>query len=97
MSIALRLLHAAFAIALLGWLVAGYVERRDELAKVRTAAAAERQETERLQAEIERGRALKEGLRRDDPYVVELLARDRLQYAAPGEITPPPQPTSTGR
>ena len=91
MSIALRLLHAAFAIALLGWLVAAYVERRGELDKVRAAAASENLETQKLQGEIERGKALRDGLKRDDPYVIEYLARDRLQYAAPGEIAPPPR------
>ena len=91
MSIAIRLLHAAFAVVLLGWLVAGYIEKRGELEKVRAAAAAENLETQRLQAEIEHGKALREGLKRDDPYVVEFLARERLQYAAPGELTPPPR------
>lgn len=92
MSIALRLVHAAFAIALVGWLVAGYLERRQELAKVQEAAAAEQRETQRMQAEIERGKALRDGLRRDDPYVIEYLARERLQYAGPGEMNPPPRP-----
>ena len=92
MNIAIRLLHAAFAIALLGWLVAAYVEKRGELDKVRDAAANERLETLRLQGEIERGKALREGLKRDDAYVVEYLARDRLQYTAPGEIAVPRGP-----
>ena len=91
MNIAIRLLHAVFAIALLGWLVSAYVERRAELAKVRMAAEAERQETARLQNELDRGKALRDGLKRDDPYVVEFLARDRLQYTAPGELAPPPR------
>lgn len=91
MNIAVRLIHAAFAIALVGWLVTSYVERRGELAKVREAAAAERLETQRLQSEIERGKALRDGLKRDDPYVIEYLARDRLQYAGPGEMNPPPR------
>ena len=37
-------------------------------------------------------KALREGLKRDDPYVVEYLARDRLQYTAPGEIAVPRGP-----
>ncbi len=91
MSVAIRLLHAAFAVALLGWLVSSYVERRAELDKVREAADAERLETQRLQSEIERGKALRDGLKRDDPYVVEFLARERLQYTASGELAPPPR------
>jgi len=89
-NVAIRLLHAAFAIALLGWLVSGYVERRAELAKVRVAAAAERSETQRLQGEIEKGRTLRDGLKRDDAYVVEFMARERLQYTTPGDLQPPP-------
>ena len=27
-----------------------------------------------------------------DPYVIELLAREKLQYGRPGEISPPPVP-----
>ena len=91
MNIAVRLLHAAFAIALLGWLVAAYVERRGEADKAREAAATEALETQRLRNDIEHGRTLRAGLKRDDPYVVEFLARDRLQYAAPGELAPPPR------
>jgi cell division protein FtsB len=90
-NIALRLVHAALAIALVGWLVSAYAERRGELGKVRDLAAAEQLETQRLNAEIERGKALRDGLKRDDPYVVEYLARDRLQYAGPGEMNPPPR------
>lgn len=91
MNVVVRLLHAAFAIALVGWLVASYAERRGELAKVREAAASERLETQRMQGDIERGRALRDGLKRDDPYVIEYLARERLQYAGPGEMSPPPR------
>lgn len=91
MNIAVRLLHAAFAIALVGWLVASYAERRTELNKVREAAASERLETQRLQNDIERGKALRDGLKRDDPYVIEYLARERLQYTGPGEMNPPPR------
>ncbi len=87
----MRLLHAAFAVALLGWLVSTYVERHRELVKVREAAASEALETQRLQNEIEHSKALRDGLKRDDPYVVEFLARDRLQYTAPGELAPPPR------
>ncbi|MBN8527485.1 MAG: hypothetical protein J0M02_19300 [Planctomycetes bacterium] len=92
MSIALRLLHAAFAIALVGWLIASYLERRQELGKVQEAAESERRETQRMQADIEHGKALRDGLKRDDPYVIEYLARDRLQYTGPGELSPPPRP-----
>ncbi len=91
MNIAIRLLHAAFAVALLGWLVTAYVERRKELGVVRQAADQEHAETVRMQGEIEQGKAVRDGLKRDDPYVVEFIARDRMQYASPGELAPPPR------
>ena len=94
MNIALRLAHAAFALALLGWLVSIYVERHRELAKVREVTASEHAETERLQRGLDTGTALRDGLKRDDPYVIELLARDRHQYTGSGELSPPPRPAA---
>jgi hypothetical protein len=91
MNLVVRLLHAAFAIALLGWLVSAYVERRKELDVVRQAASQEHAETVRMQGEIEQGKAVRDGLKRDDPYVVEFIARDRMQYTSPGELAPPPR------
>lgn len=91
MSIALRLAHGALALALVAWLVIAYVDRRQELAKVRTVAAEEQAETARLKQDLERGAAMRDGLKRDDPYVVEFLARDRLNYTGPGELSPPPR------
>jgi hypothetical protein len=85
-----RLLHAGIAVVLLGWLVAALVERRAELAKVREVADRERAETQRMKDDIARGQAMRDGLKADDPYVVEFLARDRLQYTGPGELNPPP-------
>ena len=91
MSIALRLLHAAFAIALLGWLVTAYVERRKDLDVVRQAANDEHAVTLRMQGDIEKGKAVRNGLKRDDPYVVEFIARERMQYTGANELAPPPR------
>jgi len=90
-SIALRLLHAAFAIALLGWLVTAYVERRKDLDVVRQAANDEHAVTLRMQGDIEKGKAVRNGLKRDDPYVVEFIARERMQYTGANELAPPPR------
>lgn len=67
-------------------------EREVEVARIKQVAQQERQETQRLQHDIEQQQALLKGLRDKDPYVVELIARDRLNYAGPGEIAPPPLP-----
>jgi len=90
-NIALRLLHAAFAIALLGWLVTAYVERRKDLDVVRQASNDEHAETLRMQGEIEKGKSVRNGLKRDDPYVVEFIARERMQYTGANELAPPPR------
>ena len=84
------------------WLIAATVvvialsialqEREKEVAHVKQVAADEREETQRLQAEITQQEALIDGLRRKDPYVVELVARDRLNYVGKDEIAPPPLP-----
>lgn len=89
-SISLRLFHAVVAIAVVGWLASVLVERRGELAKVRSLADKERVERQRAESELSHGQALRDGLKRDDPYVVEFLARDRLQFSGPGELAPPP-------
>ena len=67
-------------------------EREVEVSRIKQVAHQERQETQRLQHDIEQQQALLKGLREKDPYVVELIARDRLKYVGPGEITPPPLP-----
>lgn len=89
-SVALRLLHAVIALAVVGWLASVLVERRGELAKVRDLADKERSERQRSEFELTRGQALRDGLKRDDPYVVEYLARERLQFTGPRELAPPP-------
>ena len=88
-ALASRLLHAGIAIALIGWLATVLVDRRRELSQTRELATKERIEVERIKAELQRGQALREGLKHDDPYVIEFLARDRLQYTGQGELNPP--------
>jgi hypothetical protein len=91
MDLFLRLVHGGLAVALVGWLAMHLVDGRSELAKVRGVADAERADNAAIQADILKGEALRDGLKRDDPYVIEYLARERLQYTGPNELTPPPQ------
>lgn len=89
-TVSLRIFHAVVAIAVVGWLTSVLLERRGELAKVREYADKERADRQRAESDLTRGQALREGLKRDDSYVVEYLARDRLQFTGPGELAPPP-------
>jgi cell division protein FtsB len=67
-------------------------EREIEVERIRTVAQQDRLETQQLQADITQQEALIEGLRAKDPYVVEMIARDKLRYVGAGEISPPPLP-----
>ncbi len=82
--------HIALALAVLGLLGIGLFQRRDSLAEIQRLDARERTEVEQVKADITRRSAQRDGLRRDDPYVVEYLARERLNYIGPGEFSPPP-------
>jgi cell division protein FtsB len=88
----LFVVHAVFATVVVISLFIYLQEREAEVARVKQVAHQERQETQRLEADIRQQEALLDGLRHKDPYVVELVARDRLRYAIPGEIAPPPLP-----
>lgn len=85
-----RLLHAAVALVLIGWLLSVYIERRQGLRELKQAVAQAEQAQQRLEAETRRTQVLIEGLRRDDPLVVEWVARERLHALGPGEIPLPP-------
>jgi hypothetical protein len=69
-------------------------EKAQDAANKRAEAAKDRALTEAQRAEADRLQALLDGKRKLDPYVVELLARDRLRYLRPGELSPPPAPAS---
>lgn len=88
----LLVLHVVLAtVAVLG-LFAHLEEREREVGRIKDVARQEHEETVRMQQEIAQQQALLDGVGRRDPYVVELIARDRLQYVGPGEFTPPPLP-----
>ena len=88
----LVVVHAVFATVVVISFSMHLRERESEVAEIKQVAQQERQETVRLQHDITQQEALLDGLRRKDPYVVELIARERLKYAGPGEIAPPPLP-----
>ncbi len=88
----LFVVHAVFATLVVIGLSIYLQEREVEVSRVKQVASQEHQDTARLRSEIEQQKALLAGLRQKDPYVVELVARDRLNYSGPGEIAPPPLP-----
>jgi len=67
-------------------------ERRGEVDAVRHAAVQERQATEELRHQVAVQEATLAGLRQDDPYVIEMLAREKLGWEGPDEVRPPPLP-----
>ena len=85
-------LHTIFATLVVIALLLHLGEREREVAKVRAIATQEHAETVRSEQDITQQKALLDGLANKDPYVVELLVRDKLQFTGPGEITPPPLP-----
>ncbi len=85
-------LHTIFATLVVIALLLHLGEREREVAKVRAIAIQEHAETVRSEQDIAQQKALLDGLANKDPYVVELLVRDKLQFTGPGEITPPPLP-----
>ena len=88
----LVVVHAVFATLVVISFSIYLRERESEVAHIKQIALQERQDTQRLQHDITQQEALLDGLRRKDPYVVELIARDRLKYTGDGEIAPPPLP-----
>jgi cell division protein FtsB len=92
---ALVLAHVVFALLVIGLLYRQYDERERDVTEKRRIAAEEHRETERLQSENQIQQGLLRGLRANDPYVVELLAREKLRYTRSGELMPPPRPVET--
>lgn len=94
MKTALVVLHILVALVVLSVTFRTLGNRTQDVSSVRQLAEAEHAQTAKIQAETMRHQQLLAGLRNRDPYVVELLARDRLQFARPGELSPPSQPVS---
>lgn len=98
----MRLKTVIIAICTVAHLVVGGVivvtmydvhERRgEEVQLVRQQADEVEVESESLQERVTVMRALRDGLAAEDPYVVELLARRRLDWhGGSHEIEPPPR------
>jgi hypothetical protein len=85
-------LHLAIAVALVALVHLAVQHRRTAVAERSREAALEQAETARTRDAMERDRALRDGLRANDPFAVELIARDRLGWSRPGEQRPPPAP-----
>ena len=93
----LFVLHASFGTLIVLALFFQLRTREHEVDQLRQMTAHENSETKRLQQEIAELENLRDGLVKKDPYVVELLVRDKLQYSRPGEIAPPPAIDKPGR
>jgi len=93
----LFIVHVAFGTLVVLALYFQLRTREHEVDQLRQMTARECAETKRLQQEILEQENLRDGLVKRDPYVVELLVRDRLQYTRPGEVTPPPVIDKSGR
>ncbi len=82
--------HIVFGLAVVAVLVHNLGERAREVNDVRAIAHAETAAKTRIDNENAQLTELLKGRERNDPYVIELLARDRLNYTRPGEIPLPP-------
>jgi hypothetical protein len=80
------------AILILGMLCHQLKLRGQHTEDIRQIASQERGDTQRMQGEIQMQQDLLKGIRQNDPYVVELLAREKLRFAGADEIAPPQLP-----
>jgi cell division protein FtsB len=85
-------LHVVVGLLVVAALCRHLGDRAQEVNQVRVAARQEHEVPQRLQAENARTAELLRGVEHQDPYVIELLAREKLGYGRPGEISPPPAP-----
>lgn len=85
--------HAAVATAIVAMLYSQYDDRHRAVATTRQAAEAERRETAAVQRENQVLSDTLTGIKANDPYVVEMLARHKLGYQRAGEMAPPPLPS----
>jgi len=81
--------HVLVGLLIVAALCTRLGDRAMAVNQVRLATHEEQQKTLEIEAEITRMDELRKGIERQDPYVIELLARQKLQYARPGEISPP--------
>lgn len=84
------MIHLGIAIAALGVLYGQYSSRQDDVDRIRTEAHYERDQTQRMENQVSVQQEILGGIRDGDPFVVDLLARERLNLDRPGELSPPP-------
>ncbi|MFW5828812.1 MAG: hypothetical protein ACOCXA_01005 [Planctomycetota bacterium] len=85
----LVILHIAVAILLVGGMYRHAQEREAKVAQDRELLHTDEAELSRRRTELDMQQARLEGLDQRDPYVVELIARERYDYQVPGEVRPP--------
>lgn len=83
-------LHAATAGTIVFWIGVRYDLRSQELAELHRIEAEQRAELSAKQEHLAVVKARRDGLLADDPYVWELIAREKHQFRSPGESKPPP-------
>lgn len=88
----LLIAHIAVGAVLILGFADHVAERRTEVDSLRQQADRERAATEQIVHQVNVSEAVRDGLREDDPYVVELVARDTHGWRAPDEVSPPPLP-----
>jgi cell division protein FtsB len=86
----LFVIHAAFGTLLVLALLFQLRAREHDVARFRQETTREVQETRRMQQEIAELEHQRDGLVKKDPYMLELMVRDKLRYSRPGENFPPP-------
>ncbi len=82
--------HIVFGIVVVAGLVHSLGERAREVNDVRVVAQQETDAKARIANENAQLSQLLKGREQMDPYVIELLARERLGYTRQGEIPLPP-------
>lgn len=65
-------------------------EREQRLVQLHRDTDRDLAETARMNGEIAELENLRDGLAKKDPYVVELITRQKLGYSRPGEFAVPP-------
>jgi cell division protein FtsB len=93
MNAALISLHLLIGVAILAAACIRLGNGAQRVSDIRHVAEGEHATKERMLSERNRLQGLLDGLRKQDPYVIELIARDRLDYHRPGELMPPPHRT----
>jgi cell division protein FtsB len=83
----LLVIHAGAGAML--WISGQYAQRAAEVAALRTLTEQDRAKTVRIERDIETMEARRAGIRQNDRFVVELLARERLGWVRHDEIPVP--------